>query len=366
MAKDYKHEMPYDDGWKKLKGPLSVKLTNDYLFRALLQADEETLKALVADLLHLNVSDVTEIEITNPIKLGETIDDKEFHLDISAILNESINVNLEMQVLHEMNWIERSMLYAFRSFDSLSHGEDYMDAEGVIQISFTDFTLFEDAPEFYSTFKLINVKNHSQVYSEKIRISNVNLRRIDLATEEDKLYRIDQWAKLFKAESWEEIKMLTEKTPDFEKTVSSIWQLSEEEKIREQIRRRNANEHTYQRFMDHLHKQDEELKMRAKDLDMRAEDLDTRAEDLKTRAEDLNQREDDIQQKEEDILHREDDIQQKEEGLQQKEKGLQQKEKYLQQEIERIEEEEKERKRLFEENEELRKELERLKRTSQI
>ena len=259
MAKNYKHEIPYDDGWEKLEGPLPVKLTNDYLFRALLQADEETLKALVADLLHIRVSEVTEIEIINPIELGETIDDKEFHLDINAMLNDSVNVNLEIQVLHEVNWVERSMLYAFRRFDSLSHGEDYMDAEGVIQISFTDFTLFEDVPEFYSTFKLINEKNHSQVYSEKIRISNVNLKRIDLATDEDRFYRIDRWAKMFKAESWEEIKMLAEKQPEIKKAASSIWQFTEEEKIREQIRRRTANEHMYQRTMNKLKEQEKEL-----------------------------------------------------------------------------------------------------------
>ena len=40
MKKDYKHQIPYNGDWKKLTGPLPVKMTNDYLFRALLQADE--------------------------------------------------------------------------------------------------------------------------------------------------------------------------------------------------------------------------------------------------------------------------------------------------------------------------------------
>ena len=49
---------------------------------------------MVSDLLHLKPEDITDIEITNPIILGETIDDKEFHLDINAILNGNKNVNL--------------------------------------------------------------------------------------------------------------------------------------------------------------------------------------------------------------------------------------------------------------------------------
>ena len=42
MKKDYKHVMPYRDDWEKLTGKLPVSMTNDYLFRALLQADEKT------------------------------------------------------------------------------------------------------------------------------------------------------------------------------------------------------------------------------------------------------------------------------------------------------------------------------------
>ncbi len=44
--------------------------------------------------------------------------------------------------------------------------------------------------------------------------------------------------------------MLTERKPEMEKAVSSIWQLSEEDKIKEQIRRRTANEHSYQITID--------------------------------------------------------------------------------------------------------------------
>ncbi len=42
-------------------------------------------------------------------------------------------------------------------------------------------------------------------------ISVLDLTNIDLATEEDKSYNIDKWASLFKAQTWEEIKMLAEK-----------------------------------------------------------------------------------------------------------------------------------------------------------
>ena len=42
----YVYPLKRDDGWKKLTGSLPVRMTNDYLFRALLQSDNETLKGL--------------------------------------------------------------------------------------------------------------------------------------------------------------------------------------------------------------------------------------------------------------------------------------------------------------------------------
>ena len=44
----YSYPIVENDGWKTLTGALPVKMTNDYLFRALLQSDNETLKVLLA------------------------------------------------------------------------------------------------------------------------------------------------------------------------------------------------------------------------------------------------------------------------------------------------------------------------------
>lgn len=59
----------------------------------------------------------------------------------------------------------------------------------------------------------------------------LNLSHIQLATEEDKLFRLDQWAALFKAETWEEIKMLTSKNPDFESIADAVYFLTENREL---------------------------------------------------------------------------------------------------------------------------------------
>lgn len=76
------------------------------------------------------------------------------------------------------------------------------------------------------------------LYSDKLRLSVVDLTKIDLATEEDKLYHIDCWASLFKATTWEEIKMLAQKDEYIQDASNTIYQLSQEEMIRLQCQAR--------------------------------------------------------------------------------------------------------------------------------
>ena len=218
-------------------GPIRFNMTNDYMFRAVLQTNNKVLRGLICSLLHLSEEDVISVEITNPIILGEAIDNKEFRLDINVLLNNHTLINLEMQVANKPDWQNRSLIYLCRSFDQLDHGQEYNEVQPVIHISFLDYTLFEKSPEFYATYKLINVKNH-EVYSDNLILSVVNLSRIDLATDEDKKYQIDYWAKLFKATTWEEIHMLASENDYINEASNTMLRLSAEKDIRKRCQDR--------------------------------------------------------------------------------------------------------------------------------
>lgn len=160
--------------WHTATGPLTIPMTNDYLFRALLQRNTRILKGLVCSLLHLSPQEVTSAVINNPIVLGEAIGEKPFFLDVSVTLNNHILINLEMQVVNEFNRPERSLSYLCRTFDNLNSGKHYTAVRPAIQIGFLDFTLFPEYPEFYSTYQFLNIKKHT-VYSDKIRLCVLNL-----------------------------------------------------------------------------------------------------------------------------------------------------------------------------------------------
>ncbi len=98
---------------------------------------------------------------------------------------------------------------------------------------------------------MINMKNH-YIYSDNFVLSVVNLSHIDLATEEDKAYHIDEWARLFKATTWEEIKKMAAQNEYLEEASKSIFQFNTDEQIRKMCRDRieyHQDLHNYERFI---------------------------------------------------------------------------------------------------------------------
>lgn len=215
----------------KTSGPLIIPMTNDYLFRALLQHNNAVLKGLICSLLHLLPEKVYSVEITNPIVLGTAINDKTFILDIRISLNDNDVINLELQVINQHNWVERSLSYLCRAFDNLLIGDSYLEVKPVTQIGLLNFTLFPEHPEFYATYQLLNVKDYS-LYSDKLRLSVLDLTRIDLATEEDRSCQLDCWARFFKATTWEELHMLAQNNETIGEAASTVYKLTQEERIR--------------------------------------------------------------------------------------------------------------------------------------
>lgn len=268
-------------------GPLEIKLVNDYLFRALLQKNNNVLTALIASLLHMNRDEIESVRIENEVVLGQTIDNKQFILDILICMNDHTRINLEMQVINFRNWVERSMSYLCRNFDNLTRGEEYSVVRPSIQIGLLDYTLFPESPEFYASYYLMNEKTH-QKYSDKLRLSVLDLTRIDLATEEDKAYGIDHWATLFKSQTWEELKMLAQNDDVMTDAVSTICDISNDSLLQQQIRAREEwlaiERRTQQEIAEHkaqLEIQSQQLEVQGQQLEEQSQQLEEQGQLLK-------------------------------------------------------------------------------------
>jgi len=316
-------------------GPVIIPLTNDYLFRALLQLNNTVLKYLISALLCIPLSEILSVEILNPIVLGQAYDEKDFYLDIRVCLNNKTIINLEMQVINEHNWPERSLSYLCRSFDNLSKGAEYFEIMPAIQIGLLDFTLFPEYPEFYATYKMLNIKNH-HVYSDKFRLSVLDLTHIDLATEEDKQFGLHLWATLFKATTWEDIIMLAEQNEYIRSAADTIYKLTQEEQIRLQCEAREDYfrrqrytqlriEHTEEKLAlakERLSNTEKQLSNAEKQLSNAEEKLSNTEEKLSNTEEKLSNTEEKLSNTEEKLSNAEEKLSNTEEKLSNTEEKL--------------------------------------------
>lgn len=71
----------------------------------------------------------------------------------------------------------------------------------------------------------------------------LNLNQIDKATEKERSSELYHWAALFKATTWEEIKMLADDNSSISEFVFTLHEMTEDEKIREQCLARDLYEH---------------------------------------------------------------------------------------------------------------------------
>ncbi len=79
---------------------------------------------------------------------------------------------------------------------------------------------------------------HHNIFSDKFRISVVDLTQIELATEEDKRYGIDLWGRVLTAKTWEEIDMLAQDNEYLRETSTAMYELDQDRLIRQQCQAR--------------------------------------------------------------------------------------------------------------------------------
>ena len=236
-----------------------------------------------------------------------------------------------MQVLNKGFWPERSIGYLARSFDNLKRGDDYGSTKSVIHIGFLDFDLPDIPPEFYGTYKLLNIKNHSK-YSDKFTLSVINLKHIDMATAEDKKYHIDKWAALFKADTWEEIKMiagtdeyLNEASSELFKRLADLAVQEECEAREEYYRERQYMtdlRHEVEEVKNELAKSTEELARSKEDLARNKKDLARNKKDLEKNKKDLEKNKKDLEKNKKDLEKSKKDLEKNKADLEKKDKTI--------------------------------------------
>jgi len=219
------NRITFSPGLTNATGEIPEKLTNDIVLHSITQNNKDVLRGLTASLLMLPVSEITDVELMNPIDY-RSYADKEIILDIKAIVNDRkiVNVELQMRLATDSTWwINRSLLYLCRTFDNLEGGRDYRDIRPSMQVCIVPNDVFSGTEhEFYAQYYMKNDRS-GHIYTRDFSLRVLYLNHIDLATNTDKISGLDYWAEAFLASTWEDLKRLAERGDIFRKVAEEMY-----------------------------------------------------------------------------------------------------------------------------------------------
>ena len=95
----------------------------------------------------------------------------------------------------------------------------------------------------------------------------VDLKNIELATEEDKQYQIDHWASLFMAKTWEDLKMISQENEFMQEATETLYELNADETIRQQCLARRDYYRTQNSYKQLIEEQAEKIEEQARELE---------------------------------------------------------------------------------------------------
>ena len=200
---------------------LELQLTNDYIFKRLFskKGNEDILKDLLEGILEIPIK---EVEVMQEVELERVdIKDKLGVLDIKAIINENITVNIEMQIVDEKNMIERTLYYwAGLYYTGLKRGKDYKLNNKVITINILMYNIFKK--ENYHTIATIRDNENKEKITDKLEIHFIELPKF-LKSKENGNRKLRQWLEFICNKRKGEIEMAVKENEKIAKA-SQEWE----------------------------------------------------------------------------------------------------------------------------------------------
>ena len=181
-----------------------ISLKYDFSFKYLFQ-NEAVRRHFISDALGIPLKEIRSVRMTNTFLWKRYFREKQGILDVLVELDDDSKVNIELQIKALSYWDRRSLFYLAKLFtEGLLVGENYSRLKKCICISILGFNL-DNRPEYHKVYRLRDEKGNE--FSDLLEIHVIELNKSLSGTG-----RMDDWIRLFNAQTEEELNMLEAKT----------------------------------------------------------------------------------------------------------------------------------------------------------
>ena len=207
---------------------------NDYVFKRLFGSvgNETITKNLLSCILQQNITDV-QLDC-NPILEKNLLDDKVGILDIKAKIDNTTNVDIEMQVTNHKNIEKRILFYLSKMYTkTIKKGQDYSSLEKCVAILITNHNIdiIKNIPKYITKWNIREEEYQKIVLTDVMEIYIIEINKFKDYKEKSNHNSLNSWIEFI--ESPEVVDMSNKEIQKAKKVLEEISQDEHEQYLAE-------------------------------------------------------------------------------------------------------------------------------------
>ena len=207
---------------------------NDYVFKRLFGSvgNETITKNLLSCILQQNITDV-QLDC-NPILEKNLLDDKVGILDIKAKIDDTTNVDIEMQVTDHKNIEKRILFYLSKMYTkTIKKSQDYSSLEKCIAILITNYNIdiIKNIPKYITKWNIREEEYQKIVLTDVMEIYIIEINKFKDYKEKSNHNSLNSWIEFI--ESPEVVDMSNKEIQKAKKVLEEISQDEHEQYLAE-------------------------------------------------------------------------------------------------------------------------------------
>lgn len=219
----------------------------DFCFKELMM--KETIrKGFISTVLQIPVDEIKSAKVLNTYLRKTRKEEKQGILDVRLEINDSYQIDIEIQIKELKIWGDRSLFYTSKMFiEQIEESDDYNIFRKCINISILDFNLFPNINKFYSKFH-IREDETNVLYTDKMEWHIIELPKVPKKKSENQ-NQLELWARFFKSEGRDDFEMLSKENEMMKEAYDYLKIISQDKEKRREYEERQKAIRDYNAFM---------------------------------------------------------------------------------------------------------------------
>ncbi|MGL5099444.1 MAG: Rpn family recombination-promoting nuclease/putative transposase [Fusobacteriaceae bacterium] len=208
----------------------------DFIFKKIFGSEND--KSILISFLNAALkteNPIVDVELRNVEITKEAIEDKNSRLDVKAVTDKGMIVNVEIQLSNQYNMTKRTLYYWSKLYsDQMKEGDNYSDLNKTVCINILNFIQFKNAENYHTVFK-IKEKRENFILDDAFEIHFLELPKLKIYDVEDPL---TGWGMFLKEPSSDMVEDAEEAIHEIKNAKKKLYVISADEDERERYRMR--------------------------------------------------------------------------------------------------------------------------------